>query len=158
MEPRAEPLPVPAVYGTRTRDLDWGWARERLEKALQYWLVTTRPDGTAHVNPVDGLWLDDVWIHGGSAESVRHRNLERNPEAVVHLGDAEAVVVVEGTVTMRMPSAADADRMAATAKAKYGYSPGAAVYRSGVWALVPRRARAWSSYPADATRFVFGQG
>lgn len=61
-------------------------------------------------------------------------------------------------MTNRMPSPAEADGMAAAAQAKYGYTSGAAVYRSGVWALVPRRARAWSSYPADATRFVFDQG
>ena len=146
------------MYGTRTKDLDWAWARVRLEQALRYWLVTTRPDGTAHVNPVDGLWLDGAWIHGGSPETVRHRNLERNPEAVVHLEDTLAVVVLEGAMTLRMPSAAEAERMDAAAKAKYGYSPGAAVYRSGVWVLSPRRARAWSSYPADATRFVFDQG
>ena len=155
MEPRAEPLPVPPAYGTRARDLDWAWASDRLEQALQYWLVTTRPDGTAHVNPVDGLWLDGTWIHGGSADTVRHRNLERNPEVVIHLADPVAVVVVEGTVVLRLPSADEAERMSAAAKAKYGYSPGAAVYRSGVWALQPRRARAWSEFPADATRYVF---
>ena len=58
---------------------------------------------------------------------------------------------------LRLPSEEEAERMAAMAKAKYGYSPGAAVYRSGVWALVPRRARAWSEFPTDATRYVFDQ-
>jgi nitroimidazol reductase NimA-like FMN-containing flavoprotein (pyridoxamine 5'-phosphate oxidase superfamily) len=63
---------------------------------MHYWLATTRPDGRPHVVPLDGLWLDDAWFFGGSAETVKSRNLKANPRAVVHLDDSERAVIVEG--------------------------------------------------------------
>jgi hypothetical protein len=48
-----------------------------------------------------------------------------------------------------------ARRLAAASKAKYGYGPSAELYAEGVWELCPQRARAWTSFPTDATRFVF---
>jgi Pyridoxamine 5'-phosphate oxidase len=63
---------------------------------MHYWLATTRPDGRPHVVPLDGLWLDDAWFFGGSAETVKYRNLKANPRAVVHLDDSERAVIVEG--------------------------------------------------------------
>jgi hypothetical protein len=47
------------------------------------------------------------------------------------------------------------DRLAAASRAKYGYAPPDGAYRAGVWALRPDRARAWSAFPTDATRFRF---
>jgi pyridoxamine 5'-phosphate oxidase-like protein len=87
MEPTAERLALPDGYGEATTTLAWDAVRDRLEQAPRYWLVTTHPDGRAHVVPVDGLCLDDTWFYGGSPETLHHRNLERNPRAVVHLED-----------------------------------------------------------------------
>ncbi len=39
--------------------LEWSWATERLMKAHNYWLATTRPDGRPHCMPVWGIWLED---------------------------------------------------------------------------------------------------
>jgi hypothetical protein len=51
-----------AVYGVTTSDdgpLDWSHAEERLERARNYWIATTRPDGTPHAAPVWGYgWRD----------------------------------------------------------------------------------------------------
>ena len=41
--------------------LPWKWAQDRLVKSRQYWIATTRPDGSPHVMPVWGLWLDSVF-------------------------------------------------------------------------------------------------
>ncbi len=46
-----------AVYGvTTTSDgqLDWSHAEERLKRARNYWIATTRPYGTPHAVPVWG--------------------------------------------------------------------------------------------------------
>ena len=32
--------------------LPWSWATERLAKARNYWVATTRPDGNPHAMPV----------------------------------------------------------------------------------------------------------
>jgi Pyridoxamine 5'-phosphate oxidase len=155
-EPVAEPLLVPGEYGTPEARLAWSDVRVRLVEATHYWLATVRPDGRPHVVPVDGLWLDDGWFFGGSADTVRHRNLTANPRAVVHLGDAGRVVVVEGVCAEVFPDAPLAARLAEQSRSKYGYAPDPASYvRTGVWHLRPHRVLAWDRFPRDATRFVF---
>ena len=58
--PVAEPLDLPAAYGTPQVTLAWGDVRARLVGATHYWLASVRADGRAHVVPLDGLWLDDA--------------------------------------------------------------------------------------------------
>jgi hypothetical protein len=157
MEPTAERVDLPAAYGTATTTMPWEAVRERLEQAPRYWLVTTRPGGRAHVVPVDGLWLDDAWYYGGSPETLHQRNLARDPRVVVHLEDTMAAVILEGTMRLETPSPELVRRLVAASKAKYGagYGPGPEAYAAGVWALRPDRARAWSAFPTDVTRFRF---
>lgn len=153
--PRAEQLDLPPGYGTPSRLLDWATVAARLAEARHYWLATVRPDGRPHVVPFDGLWLDDRWFFGGSPESVRHRNLMANPRAVVHLEDAAAAVIVEGTCRLIRPTEELAERLAAGSQEKYGFGVPASVYLGGVWTLPPARVLAWTDIGADATRFVF---
>jgi pyridoxamine 5'-phosphate oxidase-like protein len=123
MEPTAERLALPHGYGEATTTLAWDAVRDRLEQAPRYWLVTTHPDGRAHVVPVDGLWLDDTWFYGGSPQTLHHRNLERNPRAVVHLEDTMAAVILEGSMQRMTPPSDPARRLSAASKQKYGYVP-----------------------------------
>ncbi len=155
MEPTAEPIGLPEGYGTATTTMDWAAVRERLEQAPRYWLVTLRRDGRAHVVPVDGLWLDDAWWYGGSPATLHQRNLEHDPRVVVHLEDTMAAVILEGSMRRVVPPAEQARRLLEASKAKYGYGPPPEAYRAGVWALWPERARAWSAFPTDVTRFRF---
>ena len=156
MDPIAEPISLPAAYGTVTTTMDWAAVRARLEEAPRYWLVTTRRDGRAHVVPVDGLWLDDAWWYGGSPDTLHQRNLEHDRRVVVHLEDTMAAVILEGSIEKVPPSPELTERLMAASKAKYGYGPPEGAYAAGVWALRPARARAWSAFPTDVTRFVFG--
>ena len=155
MEPIAERIELPQGYGRSTTTMAWEAVRERLEQAPRYWLVTLRGDGRAHVVPVDGLWLDDAWWYGGSPETRHQRNLRRDPRVAVHLEDTMAAVVLEGSMRLVTPPPEQADRLVAASRAKYGYAPPAGAYRAGAWALRPDRARAWSAFPTDATRFRF---
>jgi hypothetical protein len=155
MEPTAEPIRLPEGYGRTTTTLAWAAVRERLEQTPRYWLVTLRADGRPHAVPVDGLWLDDAWWYGGSPETLHQRNLRRDPRVVVHLEDTMAAVVLEGSMRLETPSPELADRMVAASRAKYGYAPPPGAYTAGAWALRPERARAWSAFPTDATRFRF---
>jgi hypothetical protein len=58
MLPVAEQLPLPSSYGSPNRLLVWTSVEQRLVESLHYWLATVRRDGTPHVVPVDGMWLD----------------------------------------------------------------------------------------------------
>ncbi len=156
-EPRAEPLRLPTGYGTPTATLDWGAVRSRLAAAPTYWVVTCRADGRPHVVPVDGLWLDDVWYYGGADDAVHVRTARAHPQVAMHLPDPQRCVVVEGRVQPARPGPALARRLAEESRAKYPeYGSGAdATAYADALALHPARVLAWTSYPADATRFVF---
>jgi Pyridoxamine 5'-phosphate oxidase len=154
MDPIAEPLELPDGYGRVTGTLAWPAVRAELERALRYWLATTTPHGRTHVVPVDGVWLDDVWFYGGSERAAHYRNALDNPNAVMHLPDPMRAVIVEGVVRLAHPSPETAERLAQASKAKYGYAPDPSAY-DGALGLFPRRVRAWTAFPSDATRFRF---
>jgi nitroimidazol reductase NimA-like FMN-containing flavoprotein (pyridoxamine 5'-phosphate oxidase superfamily) len=153
--PRSEQLPLPPEYGTPSTRLGWDVVSSLLADARHYWLATVRTDGRPHVVPLDGLWLDDRWYFGGSPTTVKHRNLQANPRATLHLEDAASAVIVEGTCEVTVPSPAAADDLAAAMKRKYGYGPPAEVYLTGVWVLSPAKVLAWTDLTVDATRFRF---
>jgi Pyridoxamine 5'-phosphate oxidase len=154
MTPVAELLALPKEYGRATRKLPWTTVRTELEQATQYWLATRRPDGRAHVVPLDGVWLDDVWYYGGSGQAMHYRNVLANPDVVMHLPDALKAVIVEGDARPAHPSPELAQRLTEAANAKYGYGQDAGGYR-GALGLYPRTVRAWTAFPTDATRFRF---
>jgi PPOX class probable F420-dependent enzyme len=76
--------------------LPWKWAVDRLKKSRQYWIATTRPDGTPHVMVVWALWFDDAVCFSTGSESRKARNLENNPRCVICNERADEAVVVEG--------------------------------------------------------------
>ena len=146
-------------YGQTTETLAWEQVRAQLEQAKQYWLATNRGDGSPHVVPVDGLWVDDVWYYGGSPQTVHVQLVRANPHVTMHLPDPWKVVVVQGAVRVSKPPPELAQRLADLANTKYaeyGITFEASSY-SAPGALHPRRVIAWSSFPKDATRFTFAE-
>ncbi len=143
--------------------LPWSELVSRMERARNYWVCTTRPDGRPHAAPVWGLWFEDAFVFSTGADSRKGRNLAANPEIVVHLESGDDVVILEGTVEIIPVAAADSswlERYADVYGAKYnlkmdfaamGADMSAALYR-----LHPRTAFAWleSSFPTTATRFT----
>jgi hypothetical protein len=155
MLPISEQLSLPSSYGTPNQLLDWTVVEQRLVDSLHYWLATVRGDGSPHVVPVDGLWFDRGCYFGGDRATVHIRNLRRDGRATLHLEDGESAVIVEGTAEWTMPSKAEARRLVAASKAKYGYSDSTASYLAGVWRLNPVKILAWTTLYVDATRFLF---
>ena len=148
---------MPPGYGETTTTQSWPDVRTRLAVAKQYWVATNRRDGSPHVVPVDGLWVDDVLYYGGSPDTFHVRTARANPHVTIHLPDPWNVVVVEGEVRRVGPSAEFAQHLADLANekyAEYGIEFDANSY-SDPFGLHPRRMLAWSSFPADATRFLF---
>jgi hypothetical protein len=156
MLPLAQQLSLPSGYGSPNRILDWTPVEQRLVEALHYWLATVRRDGSPHVIPVDGIWLDGACYFGGDPATVHIRNLRRDGRATLHLDeDGEAAIIVDGVASWVTPSKSVAQRLVAAAKAKYGYSDTAAGYLAGVWRLQPAKVLAWNTLYVDATRFLF---
>jgi nitroimidazol reductase NimA-like FMN-containing flavoprotein (pyridoxamine 5'-phosphate oxidase superfamily) len=155
--PLAEKISLPEGYGKTTERLSWESVQAQLEEAKQYWLATNRADGSPHLVPLDGLWVDDIWYYGGSPATIHVRAVRRNPNVTMHLADPWKVVVVEGEVRVTRLSDESAQRLADLASQKYteyGIKFEANMY-SEPGALHPRRIIAWSSFPRDATRFTF---
>lgn len=155
----------PPGYGlpdTSEGMLTWAAVAERLTAATAYWLATVRPDGTPHVVPRWGVWLDDRFWYDGAPTTRHARNLATNPACALHLESGTEAVIVEGTSA---PTWAPADALGprlAAAFEKYhalGYSPEADAWADeqggGLRVLTPRRALAWFTFPGDATRFTF---
>ncbi len=157
--PRSTPRPsrphLPPGYGlapTPDALLPWSHATERLARARNYWVATTRLDGRPHVVPVWGLWLDDAFYFSTDPTSRKARNLAACPEAVIHLESGDEVVICEGTVE-RVPGAGLPAGFVDAYEAKYGFrldgsNPAFAVYR-----LHPRTVYAWleADFPRKAT-------
>ncbi|HEY6812252.1 MAG TPA: pyridoxamine 5'-phosphate oxidase family protein [Propionibacteriaceae bacterium] len=159
MSPIAEQLELPTGYGSPSRLLDWASVEHRLVDSPHYWLATVRRDGTPHVVPVDGIWFDGGCYFSGDPATVHIRNLRHDGRATMHLDEeGDSAVIVEGTAEWMTPSRSDAQRLAAAATAKYGYSESAASYLAGVWRLQPLKVLAWTQLYVDATRFRFDLG
>jgi hypothetical protein len=82
--------------------LPWSWAAERLAKAHNYWLSTTRPDGRPHCMPVWGVWIEGVFVFSTGNRSRKARNLAENsycvvsPEPIEDAASPEEAVILEG--------------------------------------------------------------
>jgi len=64
----------------------WSLAETRLsnpEPARTYWLATVRPDGSPHVMPVIGMWLDDALYFITGEKTRKGRNLSHEPRCVI---------------------------------------------------------------------------
>lgn len=129
--------------------LPWSWAEERLAASRNYWIATASESGVPSVAPVWGLWRDGAVLFGTNPQSVKGRNLERNPRAVIHLESGDEVVILHGEIDRYEIDDAIADEY----HTKYDYRP-----EPGKWyRLRPRRALAWleTDFPNTATRFDF---
>lgn len=136
--------------------LPWSHVTAKLTAARNYWIATTRPDGRPHAVPVWGVFVEGTLYFGGGAHTRWSRNLDQNPGVVVHLENAEDVVIVEGTVDKLTQETADPAllvRLDDAYQAKYDIRHG-----TPVWRLRPALAFAWTKFPDDTTRFTFGAG
>jgi PPOX class probable F420-dependent enzyme len=157
-EPTASRPTFAAAYGIAGDPegmLPWSWATERLERARNYWVATTRGDGAPHAAAVWGLWREDAFVFSTALRSRKAENLRRDPRAVVHLESGDEVVLLEG----RADEIVLDDELAAAYEAKYALRPERDPDQ--VWfRFRPAVGAAWreSDYTASATRFTFPRG
>ena len=89
-----------------------------LRAARSIWISTTRPDGRPHAVPVWFIW-EDHKVYFISARSLqKSKNLAREPWTVVHLGDGDDVVILEGRAQI-VTDRKELERVDAAYRAKY---------------------------------------
>ena len=128
---------------------------EQMQKSRNYWICTTRLDGSPHAMPVWGVWLDEALFFSTDPQSRKGRNLAANPQIVVHLESGDDVVILEGIVRITTDPAL-LKRADEAYYAKYQYHLAEDVNNPGlVFKLHPRIAYTWfeRSFTATATRW-----
>jgi hypothetical protein len=160
-EPRTDRPRIPGYGVPESSDgtLPWSWARERLDRAIVYWLATAGADGAPHLIPIWGAWVDDRWyVEGGPTRW--QRNLRANPRMAIHVEFGDEVVIVEGRAAELVAPKPPLSDAILAGYAKYrdakGYEASASSWaEGGLWELRPVIAFAWSAFPQDTTRFSF---
>jgi hypothetical protein len=100
----------------------WAHAREGLRDAPLYWLSTVRPDGSPHVTPLVGIWLDTAAYFCTGPTERKARNLAQNRKCVLTTGCNQLDgldLVVEGEAA-RVDDEAELQAVAGAFELKYG--------------------------------------
>lgn len=134
--------------------LPWSWAEQRLKKSHNYWISTTKPDGSPHSMVVWGLWLDGMFYFSTGSKSRKARNLEQNPKCVIGTEHAEQAVIIEGTAHLTGDPAL-LKRFAPLYQKKYGWDM--KDFAEPVYEVRPRVAFGLyeKEFVGSATRWLF---
>jgi PPOX class probable F420-dependent enzyme len=84
------------MHSETVEPVRWERVEQQLRDARNYWLATVRADGRPHAMPVWGVWVGGALWFGTGLESVKGRNLARDPRCTVHLESGDDVVILEG--------------------------------------------------------------
>lgn len=121
------------------------------------WLSTTGADGAPHAAPVWTAVADGTAHVFTSRGTRKARNIAGDPRVVVHLPDAEDVLIVEGRLR-DLGGPGDAPSAVAAFAAKYvdpddrAYLPGEDPSVDVLYALEPERALAWRLADFDGSQ------
>jgi PPOX class probable F420-dependent enzyme len=134
--------------------MEWSWVAEQLSGARNYWIATIGRDGNPHVTPIWGVWLGDAVCFGTDRDSVKGRNIARNPEIAIHLESGDDVVIMYGTVEAIIDQSALNDLVSAY-DAKYSIKLDPSDDATALLAFRSQKVLAWreSDFPNTATRW-----
>ena len=145
----------------RTRGfIPWNKIDTWLRAFRSIWVSTTRPDGRPHAVPVWYTWDGSALYFISARNLQKSRNLRRQPWIVVHAGDGDDVIIIEGSVEV-VTDRAELERVDETYRAKYVdpgsgaqatiFEPEADLYRVNV-----KRIMAWEyGTVANRTDWIF---
>ncbi|GAC1348608.1 MAG: hypothetical protein NVSMB27_17020 [Ktedonobacteraceae bacterium] len=80
--------------------IPWSKVDLPLKAHRSIWVSTTRPDGRPHAMPVWYIWDGTSIYFITRCDMQKAKNLARQPGIVVHLGDGDDVIILEGQVTI----------------------------------------------------------
>jgi PPOX class probable F420-dependent enzyme len=143
---------MPPSYGaTGTAEVPWSAVAEKLERARNFWLCTTRPDGRPHAAPVWALWFEGVLWFSTDPTSAKARNIARESRVSVHLESGDDVVILDGEAARTEWPDAVLDAY----EEKYGYRIDSSNENHGTYVVRPRVAQTWDDLK-NAVRWTFG--
>ncbi|NSW53852.1 MAG: pyridoxamine 5'-phosphate oxidase family protein [Anaerolineae bacterium] len=143
--------------------LSWQYITERMGISENYWIITASPAGFPAASPIWGVWLENTLYGDGSPDTRRGRNIQANPNVVVHLEDGLHAVILEGRaeILQTAPERNLAERISAGYQAKYahlGYAPTPEAWDGGgLFIFRPHKVMAWTKFPEDVTRWNLNQ-
>lgn len=76
---------------------DWAWAEQRLEKSHNYWIATSRADGTPHLMVVWGIWWEGAFWFTTGPRTRKAKNLAAHAQCIIATEKADEAVILEGT-------------------------------------------------------------
>lgn len=142
---------MPPLGSYTDANIPWAEVEDRLRRAVDYWLSTTRPDGRPHAVPIWGAWLDGAFYFYTEPQTQKVKNLTAQPEMVLHLESANDVVIVEGAAQEVAAGSAEWQHLDAALFDKYkdpGSGQGLRLSKHArtpvVYRLQPRHVRAWA--------------
>ena len=94
--------------------------QDRLAAERNIWFATVRPSGAPHLIPIWFITYHDHIYICTPPDSVKVRNLRRNPRVALSLEDGVQPVILEGTAVVMENKAAPAE-VIAMFKLKYGW-------------------------------------
>ncbi|HLO13416.1 MAG TPA: pyridoxamine 5'-phosphate oxidase family protein, partial [Anaerolineales bacterium] len=103
----------------RTRGfIPWSKIDNWLRAFRSIWLSTTRPDGRLHAVPVWYVWEEGNIYFISARHLQKSRNLAEQSWIVVHAGDGDDVIILEGPVEI-VVSRIELERIDSLYQAKY---------------------------------------
>ncbi len=69
---------------------------DRLETQQNIWFCSVRPNGRPHLVPIWFVWHNDKLYVSTEPDSVKSRNVHRNPQVVLALEEGAHPVICEG--------------------------------------------------------------
>ena len=103
----------------RTRGfIPWSKIENWLKAFRSIWVSTTRPDGRPHAVPVWYVWDGRNLCFISERSLQKSRNLAHQPWIVVHAGDGDDVIILEGPVEI-VTDPAGLESIDAEYRAKY---------------------------------------
>src|SRR5438270_11804113 len=76
--------------------IPWERVDAQLRALRSLWVSTTRPDGRPHAMPVWFTWDGHTLYFATHVTSQKATNLQHQPGVIIHAGDGDDVIVIEG--------------------------------------------------------------
>lgn len=80
------------------KKMPWSAVERKLKAARNYWIGTSRRDGRPHSAPVWGVYHNGVLYFSTGDDSVKGRNLARDPRITIHPEIIDDAIILEGAV------------------------------------------------------------
>jgi nitroimidazol reductase NimA-like FMN-containing flavoprotein (pyridoxamine 5'-phosphate oxidase superfamily) len=140
-------------YGIETSEkgiLEWDFVEKELLDSKQYWLSTVTPEGKPHAIPIWGVWFNTIFYFGGGPKTKNRKNLEKNPNIVVHTESGARAVIIEGIVELETDEKIN-NEIIKIYKEKYKLD-----HPAPFWKVEPIKVLAWTidDYAGTPTKWI----